>query len=184
MQTLQVTCPNCRAIIVIENIPGISNKMLTCPKCGFRSKVSVFMQDADSCTVTQTVFVDEEPTQVLLPEMDRTVGVLCVDGKEYSLHEGKNTIGRKAKSGHAEVQISEDIYMSRQHAVIYIEATSEGLAHKLVSTNPKNPIKVNGKPLNDGEEVLLKWGDELQFGKTEILFEKPQIDEEATQLVV
>lgn len=183
MQTVKVKCPNCGTTLVIENIPGISNRMLTCPVCGFRAKVSVFQQETDSYTITQTLYVDEEPTRVLLNDMDHTIGVLRVYGKEYALHLGNNTIGRKAKSGHAEVQISEDEYMSRQHAMINIEETSEGFVHKLTPTNPKNPIRVNDAQVLNGETISLKWGDKLQFGRTEIVFDKPLIDDEATKLM-
>ncbi|MCF0180008.1 MAG: FHA domain-containing protein, partial [Bacteroidales bacterium] len=47
-------------------------------------------------------------------------------------------------------------------------------------TNPKNPIKVNGKPLGNVDVVLLQWGDRLTFGHTELIFERPHYNEDQT----
>ncbi len=115
----KITCPNCHSVLSIEEAPGISDKMLSCPICRFRAKVSVFQQQMLSRGSQNDD--DDEPTQVNFGSMHRTIGCLFFGKEEYSLHKGENTIGRKAKSGHAEVQISDDRYMSRQHAVITIK---------------------------------------------------------------
>ena len=114
--------------------------------------------------------------------MDRTIGSIFHGAQEYSLHKGQNTIGRKAKTGHAEVQISDDRYMSRQHAVITIKEGGSGLEHHLQPTNPKNPIKVNGRLLQNADIVVLQWGDRLTFGHTELVFERPHFNEEQTMI--
>jgi len=128
---------------------------------------------------------DDEPTQITFGMMDRTIGSLFYGQKEFSLHKGSNTIGRKAKTGHAEVQICDangevDRYMSRQHAVITIKEGGSGLEHHLQPTNPKNPIKVNGRLLQNADIVVLQWGDRLTFGHTELVFERPHSYEEHT----
>lgn len=131
MEKIKITCPNCHSALSIANLPGISEKMLSCPVCRFRAKVSVYQQQAMS-RGPQTSD-DEEPTQVNFGSMDdRTIGSLFMGSKEFSLHKGLNTIGRKAQSGHAEVQLCDingevDRYMSRQHAVITIKEGGSGL---------------------------------------------------------
>lgn len=185
MAKLKIVCPNCRSLLTVENIAGISNKMLSCPVCSFRAKVSVYQQQAIGSS--RAVSDDDEPTQVNFGMMDRTIGSLFLGNKEYSLHKGPNTIGRKAQTGHAEVQLCDlngevDRYMSRQHAVITIKEGGSGLEHHLQPTNPKNPIKVNGKPLQNADIVVLQWGDRLTFGHTELLFERPHFNEDQTMI--
>lgn len=178
MEELKIICPNCHSLLKIPNTPGISDKMLSCPICRFRAKVSVYQQD----NIKRQQQENDEPTQVNFDMMDRTIGSLFFQSEEYSLHKGINTIGRKAKTGHAEVQISEDLYMSRQHASITIKEGHNGLEHLLKPTNPKNPIKVNGKPIENDDVIVLQWGDRLTFGHTELIFERPHYNEEETMI--
>ena len=181
MGKIKITCPNCHSVLSIEEAPGISDKMLSCPICRFRAKVSVFQQQMLSRGSQNDD--DDEPTQVNFRSMDRTIGCLFFGKEEYSLHKGENTIGRKAKSGHAEVQISDDRYMSRQHAVITIKEGGSGLEHHLQPTNPKNPIKVNGQLLQNADVVVLQWGDRLTFGHTELVFDRPHIEDEDQTMI-
>lgn len=186
MGKLKIICPNCRSLLTIEDTPGIADKMLSCPICRFRAKVSVYQQQSLG-NGKHGGDDDDEPTQVNFGMMDRTIGSLFYGQKEFSLHKGSNTVGRKAKTGHAEVQICDsngevDCYMSRQHAVITIKEGGSGLEHHLQPTNPKNPIKVNGKLLQNADIVVLQWGDRLTFGHTDLLFERPHFNEEQTMI--
>ena len=181
MGKIKITCPNCHSVLSIEEAPGISDKMLSCPICRFRAKVSVFQQQMLSRGSQNSD--DDEPTLVNFGSMDRTIGCLFFGKEEYSLHKGENTIGRKAKSGHAEVQISDDRYMSRQHAVITIKEGGSGLEHHLQPTNPKNPIKVNGQLLQNADVVVLQWGDRLTFGHTELVFDRPHVEDEDQTMI-
>lgn len=184
MGKLKIICPNCRSLLTVDEAPGIADKMLTCPICHFRAKVSVYQQQAMG-NGKHGGDNDDEPTQVNFGMMDRTTGSLFLGQKEFSLHKGPNTIGRKAQTGHAEVQLCDihgevDRYMSRQHAVITIKEGGSGLEHLLQPTNPKNPIKVNGQLLQNADVVVLQWGDRLTFGHTELVFERPHFNEDQT----
>lgn len=183
MGRIKLKCPNCQSNLAVGETPGLGDKMLSCPICRFRAKFTVFQQHALG-NVRQSTD-DEEPTQVNFGSMDRTIGSLFLGSKEYSLHKGPNTIGRKAQTGHAEVQLCDingevDRYMSRQHAVITIKEGGSGLEHHLQPSNPKNPIKVNGRLLQNADIVVLQWGDRLTFGHTELIFERPHYNEEQT----
>ena len=90
MGKLKIICPNCRSLLTIEETSGIADKMLSCPICRFRAKVSVYQQQA--LGNNRQVSDDEEPTQVNFDTMDRTIGSLFLGAKEYSLHKGPNTI--------------------------------------------------------------------------------------------
>lgn len=183
MGSIKIKCPNCQSNLAVGETPGLGDKMLACPICRFRAKFTVFQQHALG-SARQSAD-NEEPTQVNLGTMDRTIGSLFLGSKEYALHKGPNTIGRKAQTGHSEVQLCDingevDRYMSRQHAVITIKEGGSGLEHHLQPSNPKNPIKVNGRLLQNADIVVLQWGDRLTFGHTELIFERPHYNEEQT----
>mgnify|MGYP000232363580 FL=1 len=42
MELLTVVCPNCRSRLSLQNGPGIQDKMLACPICKYKAKVSLF----------------------------------------------------------------------------------------------------------------------------------------------
>ena len=177
---MKVICPNCKSLLTISTQEDISEKLLTCPRCKYKAKVSVYLQEMakihPACSNDSTLL-----SPGIIQQMDRTVGVLYVDGKGYQLHKGKNTIGRKATSSSAEIQIeSGDRFMSRSHACITVKDGMSGLEHQLEALNPKNPIKINGNILENDDLIVLQWGDNLTFGKTDIVFERPNYGEEAT----
>lgn len=179
MSKLKIKCPNCKQSLSIPDNPGVANKMLKCPICHFRAKVSVFLQQ-NVGTVEQNDESDIPTDTNLNFNEDRTIGCLFYEEQGYPLHKGENTIGRKATTGKAEIQISEDRYMSRQHAVITVKEGRSGIEHHLQPANPKNPIKVNGKLIENADIVILQWGDHLTFGHTELIFERPDFYEEHT----
>lgn len=175
MGKLKFVCPNCKALLEIDDAPGVRDKMMACPHCKFRAKVVVFLQNAWGGKNGG----DDVPTQIDFKGMDRTIGSLFYGNKEFSLQKGENTIGRKAQTGHAEVQLCDehgevDMYMSRKHAVITIKDGACGLEHQLRPWEPKNTIKLNGKtPLMKDDVIVLQWGDKLTFGHTELVFDRP-----------
>lgn len=73
MEELKIICPNCHSLLKIQNTLGISDKMLSCPICRFRAKVSVYQQ---ANMKRHQPDDDDEPTQVNLDMMDRTIGSL------------------------------------------------------------------------------------------------------------
>lgn len=173
----KVNCPNCHSLLTIPDTEGISERMLKCPVCSFRAKVSVFMNHGSSKDNN-----DDEPTQVSFHIEDRTIGSLYLGQTEYALKKGVTTIGRRARTGHAQMQISDDMYMSRQHAIIEVREGGSGLEHHLRADQAKNPIKVNGTAIANGDVIVLTFGDKLLFGHTELLFQRPGFFDEATQI--
>ena len=92
-----------------------------------------------------------------------------------------NVIGRLAQSGNADIQITQDQYMSRRHLQIDVVKTNYGIEHHLVEINSKNIIILNDKPIQRGDILKLKFGDKLRLGRTDIYLE--ETDDEATQIV-
>lgn len=182
-ELIKVTCPNCKSLLSINRVPGIEDKLLTCPVCRFKSKVSVYMQGS---MAQGGGGADEEPTQVNFgpaQEKDKQIGSLYISDQEFSLQMGRTLVGRLASTSHADMQIpTDDRYMSRSHAYITVRERNGQIEHLLEPANPKNPIKLNGKVLENGDIVVLNWGDKLVFGHTEVIFERPKYNEEGTIL--
>ena len=187
MNVLKVVCPNCRSRLSLENVPGIQDKMLTCPVCKYKAKVNLF-QLGRAAVGAQGA--SDDPT---LPPPDFNQQV-CLDpgqmkvtqtGQICELSEGTQVLGRLAKSGTADMQIGSDhysdMYMSRRHVQIDVVKTAHGVEHRLVEIGSKNIIKLNGKDIQRGDVIVLHFGDRITLGNTELVFETT--DQEATQIV-
>ena len=97
------------------------------------------------------------------------------------LKPGSNIIGRRAETGTADIKISNDMYMSRRHVRIDVVKKLLGYEHHLVEINSKNIVKLNGKPINRGDILVIRFGDTLTLGKTDIILESR--DDDSTRLV-
>ena len=162
---MKVKCPHegCGAVMTIPDVTGIADRMLTCPICKYRDKVAVFIAEMNK----------PEDTECCLLESDDSIGVLKIADTEYALEEGKNTIGRKALSSTADVQLAvEDKYMSREHICITVVKKSHDYQHRIQNIATRNHVFVNGDELNSGEVLILQHGDVIKLGKTEIQFVK------------
>ena len=106
-------------------------------------------------------------------------------GQICELRVGSQVLGRLAKTGTADMQIGSDKYndeyMSRRHVQIDVVRTRYGLEHHLVEIGSKNIIQLNGKNIMRGDVIILKFGDRLTLGETEVIFEAT--DNDATRIV-
>jgi uncharacterized protein YbaR (Trm112 family) len=187
MEIVKGICPNCKKPLVFKvNDPkAMANKLIACPNCHSQSKLLVYMHgtieksgDSSSEEVTQLNFASA-PKQI-----NKTIGVLYSGGLQFHLKMGTNRIGRKTDTNTADIQIDDpNRYMSRDHATITVRSTPNGIEHLFAVTNPKNPTKINGNIIEDEDMIILKWGDEIILGKTEVLFERPNNDDEQTVLL-
>ena len=185
METLSVVCPQCRSRLSIQNVPGIQDKMLQCPVCKYKAKVSLYQIGQAG---KGGLGASDEATQ--LPgsqKINRDVGQLHViqTNQICELREGTQVIGRLANSGNADLQIGgdnySDKYMSRRHVQIDVVKTAHGFEHRLVEIGSKNIIQLNGKEIQRGDIIILHFGDKLTLGKTDILLE--ETNDEATEIV-
>jgi hypothetical protein len=97
------------------------------------------------------------------------------ESKTYPLRLGSNVIGRIAQSGTADLQISNDEYMSRRHVQIDVVKKNGIIEHHLVEINSKNIVYLNGKPIERGDVLILNFGDKLTLGKTTVYLEKTAV---------
>lgn len=164
--TMKVKCPNnsCGALLTIQDTPGIADKMLRCPVCQHRDKVSVFIAEINKL---------EDRTELCLQDSYKSTGTLIVNGVSYPLAEGPNTIGRKSVTSVADVQLAvDDKRMSRMHICITVVKKNDFYQHQIENISSRNKVIINGKYLQAGEVEILKYDDIIRLGETEIKFEK------------
>lgn len=180
MGKIFIVCPECRQQLSFNEVPGYQNMVVECPKCHFKANASVYQRGMQARGAQGA---DDAPTQLVLPPRSTLdVGQIKVKstGEVQWLKTGSNVIGRRAQTGTADIKISNDMYMSRRHVQIDVVKTAGGYEHRLVEINSKNIVKLNGKPINRGDILILKFGDVLTLGTTDIVLESN--DEEATRL--
>lgn len=187
MGVLSVVCPNCRSRLSLQDTPGVQDKILACPICKYRAKVSLY-QIGQAGQGGQGA--SEEATR--LPgsfgqQVKDDIGQMRVlqTGQICELRMGSQVLGRLAQSGTADLQIGSDnycdVYMSRRHVQIDVVRTARGIEHHLVEIGSKNIIQLNGKDIMRGDEIILNFGDKLTLGKTDIVLE--ETNEEATRVI-
>lgn len=188
----QVRCPYCQAGLNIKNSKDERERMIACPICKQAFKVSFVPKPGmpqQQVLEAKTAMVAPAPmpkppvdaaTQFVTPP---TAGSgktpppvpmnarLIVNGKVYQLKE-RNTIGRRANSGSASVQIDTlDMYMSRNHISIDIFTLPDGTFKPVLKlTAAKNQTIVKGRRVNPGEVLILQNGDRIVMGNTEAVF--------------
>ena len=198
MQIKRVKCPKCGVLLDVNNSKNEREKIIRCPKCKAQLKVKFPPQqepiEAPTVYGTPKTMVDGVATQLggglsgatvlggipsgstqyVTPSQNKTTGTpyLLHEGKKYSLQEGKNIVGRKAKTSEASVQIeTSDRYMSRQHCNITVSTMPDG-SKKVVICNyqNKNQTIIDGQEISTGDEIRLTDGDSVTMGHTTIIF--------------
>ena len=113
-------------------------------------------------------------SQPVTPTVRESAGFLQWGGmfsrKKYTLHEGANIIGRKDKRTPSDLEI-EDPEMSRRSVRIDVIPESNGnLVYTLTILKSLNPIKINGKAMDEGISLKLRNNDTIVMGKTTLTF--------------
>lgn len=187
MRLLKVVCPTCRSRLTIQGVTGIQDKVLECPICKYKAKVSLYLigqagKGGNGASDSPTELPDAFKSKI-----NNDIGQLRViqTGQICELRMGDQTLGRLAKTGTADMQIGSDNYiddfMSRCHVKISVIKNAMGIEHHLVEIGSKNIIQLNGKDIMRGDELKLNFGDKITLGKTELIFEES--DEESTKVL-
>ena len=97
---------------------------------------------------------------------------LTVNGRQYTLRNGRNVIGRQGDTSEATVQIATgDMYMSRQHCVITVIPQSDGrVSAKISNYQNKNKTMINGRILDSMKEVWLPNVCDITMGHTTVRY--------------
>ncbi|MBP5258292.1 MAG: FHA domain-containing protein [Prevotella sp.] len=189
MQIVRIQCPKCKVTLDVKDSTGAEQKTIECPRCKARLIVK-FKQDNektyyDSRFNPSTGRLDqstpppapqkreEDPgTKFMNAANFWQMGKLLFGTTVYPLQLGVNTIGRKANTSSASVQIdTQDRSMSRSHAVIEVSKLYDGRIHTVIrNSNNKNPTFVGGQPLIDDDRIILNNGDIIQMGEVTLTF--------------
>lgn len=181
MGKIYIVCPECHQQLSFNEVPGYQNMIVECPKCHFKANASVY-QSGEQARGARGA--DDVPTQlVFAPRTTLDIGqIRVVSTNEIQwLKAGRNVIGRRAETGTADIKISNDMYMSRRHVQIDVVKKAGGYEHRLVEIGSKNIIYLNNKPIKRGDILVLKFGDVLTLGRTDIVIESNS--DEATRLM-
>lgn len=89
----------------------------------------------------------------------------------YPLQIGDNLVGQYDLNMPSTIMIKDNT-ISRQSINIKVEHKNSQLDYKLCLLRSKNPVLLNGNPVQMGEERYLKFGDSLILGQTKFRFEK------------
>ena len=182
MKKIFLVCPNCRTRLSFPEVPGYQDKIVICPNCQFKAKADVYMSgDMGKGGQGSSDDATQMPGSMMQQKNDMGQIRVSTTGQRCPLKMGTNVIGRLAQSGKADIQITNDQYMSRRHLQIDVVKTAYGIEHHLVEINSKNIIILNDKPIQRGDILKLNFGDKLRLGRTEVYLE--ETDDEATQIV-
>jgi hypothetical protein len=83
--------------------------------------------------------------------------------KPYALLKGQTRLGRSREN---DVILNQDRTVSRRHGMIW-ETSGAYVLHNYSS---HNPIHYNGQPMAQGQTWILRHGDTLQLGQTQLMF--------------
>ena len=196
MNEIKIKCPTCGKVLRLQDAPNINAASFTCPVCEEKHVVGkcqryveqpkpmVFLGDETRYGGASAQQGGDETRIGSQPQCggsDETrigtasslvVGVLVDNlGRTYQLRSGINTIGRKAASSPASVQIAtDDRTMSRSHAVIDVSHAGGKTIHILRNGANKNPSFLNGSLIGQQDQLILNNGDRIKMGNTEMTF--------------
>lgn len=197
MSEIKIKCPTCGKILRLQDSPTINTASFTCPVCKEKHVVGNCQRFVEQPKPQQPVGEETQygPTASRMSSGDETqyagggystigeetqiystpqsnIGSL-VDalGRTYKLCLGINTIGRKASTSSATVQIdTTDRTMSRSHAVIEVRNVGGQMVHILKNGANKNPSYHKGSLVGASDQMILNNGDKVKFGSTELIF--------------
>ena len=159
-ELIKIKCPECGAVLTVQYTYGIEQKSVKCPVC---KQLKKFVEYKPYQTPPKEDKTEYEVSESMPGEL-----VDMTSGASYNLSLGKNTIGRKATTSQATVQIeTSDRYMSRVHA----EIRFDGRFHFFRVLTEKNPTLVNGQVVRKDEELILQGGETITMANTPLLFQ-------------
>lgn len=169
MEEVKIKCPTCGVILKVKNSQNEAVKTIKCPKCGATLKIEFRKEDSGRTMIgDMSDFESQVPTKT---DHSQKVCKLKCGGKVYELREGMNSVGRRAPSSKATVQIPGDMKMSRNHAKIEVVRTASGKIKAMIKNwENANHTKVDGNCINDDDIFVLNNGSQIQMGTTNIIF--------------
>jgi hypothetical protein len=158
---VNVECPNCKAGLSFAYMDGIENAMISCAKCKMKLPFKSFN------IVERTKYVPITPVMGQL--------LVVSTGERYDLREGEFIVGRKGKEKTSDVQLDvTDRTMSRLHLKMNVTKIGNNMLHRVSNAENKRPTLINAQEIQDGDIIMLRYGDTLKMGETYVRFVKPE----------
>lgn len=201
MEVKRVKCSNCGIILEVKNSKNEAVKLITCPQC--KAPLRVRFQPQQPLEVEtilpgrQQRVAPQNDGETLLggrQDSERTIlgqgrqqgaatACLVLAGQQYVLRQGANTVGRKAQTSQATLQLPvSDPYMSRHHLQITVSVLPNGKLKAVISNDRnKNITSINGVELPHDEAIVLSNGDRIVMGKTTVVYQETISHENSNQ---
>lgn len=192
MEVKRVKCSNCGIILEVKNSKNEAVKLITCPQC--KAPLRVRFSRSNPLEVEtilpgrQQRVAPQNDGETLLggrQDSERTIlgqgrqqgaatACLVLAGQQYVLRQGANTVGRKAQTSQATLQLPvSDPYMSRHHLQITVSVLPNGKLKAVISNDRnKNITSINGVELPHDEAIVLSNGDRIVMGKTTVVYQE------------
>ena len=192
MGEIKIKCPTCGKVLRLQEMPNINAATFTCPNCKDKHIVGKCQRFVPQRSNEETQYGNASSTSSYSDETlignqsgknnDETmvggiktqhiVGKLVDNmNRIYQLTLGNNTIGRKASTSSATIQVvTNDLTMSRSHAVIDVRNIGGQILHILKNGANKNPSYINDTLINQQDQLVLNNGDRIRMGKTTLIF--------------
>ena len=144
--------------------------MIKCPACGFENQ-----DDSAYCEECgEKLFMASDPMAPLPAEegMDsEAMASVSIENMVFPLGRTYNSMGRRSPADgvYPDVDLTDfdhDSYISRRHAQII----KDGNSYYFEDLGSSNGSYLNGEFITKGARQLLKSGDLLKLGKTELVF--------------
>lgn len=178
-----------------EELEEEAVKLITCPQCKAPLRVRFQPQQPlevetvlPGCQPAQQRVAPQNDGETLLggrQDSERTIlgqgcqqgaatACLVLAGQQYVLRQGANTVGRKAQTSQATLQLPvSDPYMSRHHLQITVSVLPNGKLKAVISNDRnKNITSINGVELPHDEAIVLSNGDRIVMGKTTVVYQE------------
>ena len=170
-QTINIKCPGCEVVLRVTNSKDEPEKRFACPKCGKRIVVPFYKLKPEDGETQLDGKEGSQSTQMCGDDILQSCYLLH-EGKQYDLAIGSNTVGRLVSTSIADVQIdTDDLFMSREHAVINVRRLPNGsLKIDISNFKNKNTTKVNGMLLEHDDAIVLHDDDTIEMGSTSLSF--------------
>lgn len=167
MEKKRIKCPKCNSVLDVPFKDGEGVKHIACPVCQAKLKINLDGQNKGNNND------DDDGNETVIGGCKQYNYSLIFNGMKLPLDRGVNTIGRRAFTSNAKLQLPvQDVYMSRSHAIIEVKVDSYGNTYAtLANYKNMNGTKVNGILIGQTDVVKLKKGDLVTLGETTFIFE-------------
>ncbi|MBR5086555.1 MAG: FHA domain-containing protein [Muribaculaceae bacterium] len=167
MEKKRIKCPKCNSVLDVPFKDGEGVKHIACPVCQAKLKINL---DGPKKGDNND---DDDGNETVIGGCKQYNYSVIFNGMKQPLDRGKNTIGRRAFTSNAKIQLpAQDKYFSRSHIIIEVNVDSYGNTYATLSNHMNmNGTKVNGIPIGQTDIVKLKKGDLVTMGETTIIFE-------------